>query len=60
MILELLKFFIYLGLIVLISKKILVTTLRKLAETLNLKPKTVGDIARICNFYARIVNCCDI
>ena len=29
----------------LISKYILVTTLRKLAETLDLKPKTIGDIA---------------
>ena len=32
-------------LIVLISKYILVTTLRKLAESLNLKAKTVGNIA---------------
>ena len=45
MILELIKFFIYTGLIVIISKYILVTSLRKLAENLNLKPKTVGDIA---------------
>jgi Ca2+/Na+ antiporter len=45
MILEIGKFIIYSGLIVLISKYILVITLRKLAENLNLKPKTVGDIA---------------
>ena len=45
MVFEFIKFIIYSGLIVLISKYILVTTLRKLAETLNLKPKTVGDIA---------------
>lgn len=45
MFLEIVKFIIYSGLIVLISKYILVTYLRKLAENLNLKPKTVGDIA---------------
>lgn len=45
MFLEIIKFIIYSGLIVLISKYILVTTLRKLAEALNLKAKTVGDIA---------------
>ena len=45
MLLEIIKFIIYSGLIVLISKYILVTTLRKLAEALNLKAKTVGDIA---------------
>jgi Ca2+/Na+ antiporter len=42
---EFIKFLIYSGIIVIISKYVLVTTLRKLAETLNLKPKTVGDIA---------------
>lgn len=45
MLIEIIKFIIYSGLIVLISKYILVTTLRKLAEALNLKAKTVGDIA---------------
>lgn len=45
MLIEIIKFIIYSGLIVLISKNILVTTLRKLAEALNLKAKTVGDIA---------------
>lgn len=45
MFLEIVKFFIYSGAIVIISKYILVTTLRKLAENLNLKVKTVGDIA---------------
>ena len=45
MLIELIKFLIYSGIIVIISKYVLVTTLRKLAETLNLKPKTVGDIA---------------
>lgn len=45
MFLEIVKFVLYSGLIVLLSKYILVTTLRKFAENLNLKPKTVGDIA---------------
>lgn len=45
MLIEIIKFIIYSGLIVLISKYILVTTLRKLAEALNLKAKIVGDIA---------------
>lgn len=42
---EIVRFVLYAGLIVLIAKYILVVTLRKLAENLNLKPKTVGDIA---------------
>lgn len=45
MLIELIKFFIYSSVIVLISKYVLVITLRKLAEALNLKAKTVGDIA---------------
>ena len=45
MIFEIIKFIIYSILIVIISKYILVKTLRKLAESLNLKAKTVGDIA---------------
>lgn len=45
MLMEIIKFTIYSILIVLISKYILVKTLRKLAECLNLKAKTVGDIA---------------
>lgn len=42
---ELIRFVLYSGLIVLIAKYILVPTLRKLAENLNLKSKTVGNIA---------------
>ena len=42
---EIVEFILYAGLIVLIAKYILVIVLRKLAENLNLKPKTVGDIA---------------
>lgn len=45
MIFEIIKFLVYSALIVVISKYILVTTLRKLAENLNLKPKTVGEVA---------------
>lgn len=45
MLIEIIKFIFYSALIVLISKYILVTTLRKLAESLDLKAKTVGDIA---------------
>lgn len=44
---EIVQFALYSGLIVLISKNILVKTLRNLAENLNLKPKTVGDIAGV-------------
>lgn len=47
MLLEFLKFVIYSGLIVLISKYTLVTTLRKLAESMQLKSKTVGNIAGV-------------
>ncbi len=42
---EIVQFAVYAGLIVIISKKILVKTLRNLAENLSLKPKTVGNIA---------------
>lgn len=45
MLIELIKFFIYSGIIVLISKYVMVITLRKLAEALNLKAKTVGNVA---------------
>lgn len=45
MLLEITEFIIYLGLIVIIAKYVLVTILRKLAENLNLNPKTVGNIA---------------
>lgn len=45
MVIEIIKFIVYSFLIVIISKYILVETLRKLAEHLNMKAKTVGDIA---------------
>ena len=44
---EIVQFLFYTGLIVAISKYILVRTLRSLAENLKLKPKTVGDIAGV-------------
>lgn len=44
---EIIQFIVLSGLIVLISKNILVKTLRNLAENLNLKPKTVGNIAGV-------------
>ena len=44
MLIEIIKFILFAFFIVLISKYILVTTLRRLAESLNLKAKTVGDI----------------
>ena len=47
MFIEIIKFFIYSLLIVLISKYILVKLLRKLAESLNLTAKAVGNIAGI-------------
>ena len=42
---EAVKFIVYSLAIVLISKYILVTTIRKLAENLNLRAKAVGDVA---------------
>lgn len=44
---EIVKFIVYGMLIVLISKYVLVTLLRKLAEALKLKPKMVGNIAGV-------------
>lgn len=45
--LEIVQFLFFSGLIVLISKNILVKTLRELAENLKLSPKTVGNIAGV-------------
>lgn len=47
MVLEIIKFIGYSAIIVIISKYILVETLRKLAENLNLKAKTIGKIAGV-------------
>ena len=55
MIIEIIKFFVYAILIVMISKYILVKALRRLAENLNLKPQTVGNISGIFSDAAKIV-----
>ena len=47
MIVEIVKFFIYAMLIVMISKLMLVKALRKLSEILKLKPRTIGNIAGV-------------
>lgn len=47
MLIEIIKFLIYSILIVIISKYMLVKALRKLAENLKLKPRTIGNIAGI-------------
>lgn len=58
MFIEFIKFIIYSGLLVLIAKYILVSTLRKLAETLDLKPKTVGDIAGYATSAPELLTVC--
>ena len=56
MIITFLKFIICSILIVIISKNILATTLRKLAESLNLKSKTVGNIAGIATSVPELLS----
>lgn len=55
---EILQFAVYTGLIVIISKYILVKTLRNLAENLKLKPKTVGDIAGVATSVPELLTIC--
>ena len=55
LIIEIIKFVIYTALIVLISKYILVNLLRNLAESLNLKPKIVGNIAGIATSIPELI-----
>lgn len=55
---EIILFLIYTGLIVLISKYILVKTLRNLAENLKLKSKTVGNIAGIATSVPELLTIC--
>lgn len=55
---EIVQFVVYTGLIVLISKYILVKTLRNLAENLKLKSKTVGDIAGIATSVPELLTIC--
>lgn len=55
---EILQFIIYTGLIVIISKYVLVKTLRNLAENLKLKPKAVGNIAGIATSVPELLTIC--
>jgi len=55
---ESVQFVIYTVLIVIISKNILVKTLRNLAENLKLKSKTVGNIAGISTSVPELLTIC--
>ena len=55
---EVLQFIVYTGLIVVISKYVLVKTLRNLAENLKLKSKTVGNIAGIATSVPELLTIC--
>lgn len=55
---QIIKFLVYTGLIVIISKYILVKTLRNLAENLKLKPKTVGNIAGVATSVPELLTIC--
>ena len=55
---EVVQFVFFSGMIVLISKNILVKALRNLAENLNLKPKTVGDIAGVATSAPELLTIC--
>ena len=56
MIITFLKFIICSILIVIISKNILTTTLRKLAQSMNLKSKTIGNIAGIATSVPELLS----
>lgn len=58
MLMEIAKFILYSGLIVLISKYILVKTLRRFAENLALNPKTVGNIAGYATSMPELLTIC--
>lgn len=53
---EMILFIIYSFLIVAISKYILVPVLRKLAESINLKAKTVGNLAGIATSVPELLS----
>lgn len=55
---QIVQFIVYTGLIVIISKYVLVKTLRNLAENLKLKPKTVGNIAGIATSVPELLTIC--
>lgn len=52
---EVIKFLFYSIIIVLISKYVLVVLLRKIAENMNLKPKTVGNIAGVATSVPELI-----
>ena len=52
------KFIFYTGIIVAISKYLLVPVLRKLGEGLNLKPKTIGNVAGIATSTPELLTVC--
>lgn len=56
--LEIVQFVIYTGLIVIISKNVLVKTLRNLAENLKLKSKTIGNIAGVATSVPELLTIC--
>lgn len=58
MIIEIIKFIIYSALIVIIAKYALVTILRKLAESMNLSAKVVGNIAGIATSVPELLTVC--
>lgn len=58
MFLEIIKLIIYIALIIIISKYMLVKILRNLAESLNLKAKTVGNIAGIATSIPELFTVC--
>lgn len=55
---EILQFVVYTGAIILISKYILVKTLRNLAENLKLKSKTVGNMAGLATSVPELLTIC--
>jgi len=57
LIIEIIKFIVFSLIIVYVSKHILVKLLRKLAEILDLSPKTVRKCFGSRNFYARTFDC---
>ena len=58
MFIEIIKLIIYIALIIIISKYMLVKILRNLAQTLNLKAKTVGNIAGIATSIPELFTVC--
>ena len=58
MIIEILEFIIYSVLIVIIAKYALVTILRKLAESMNLSARVVGNIAGIATSVPELLTVC--